>query len=228
MYSEDDLLPISALQHYAFCPRQCALIHVERIWDENRLTAEGRILHERVHSQNAETEGGVRVVRGLKLRSFRLGLVGVADIVEFHCTADSSEVIKADSVSLGISRLSGKWIVVPVEYKRGKPKHDFSDEVQICAQAMCLEEMLQCRVASGFLFYGKTRHRKEVAFDAELRARTESVSRELHSFIEAQKTPPATYDNRCGACSIVEFCMPATAGAGKSVDRYITRILDDG
>ncbi len=146
IYSEDDLFMISALQHYAFCPRQCALIHIEQAWLENRWTAEGRILHERVHEQEGESRAGVRIERGLPLRSLRLGLVGVADVVEFHPLP------------------GGGWQLFPVEYKRGKPKPDHCDEVQLCAQAMCLEEMMGVEVSQGALFYGKTRHRHDVAF----------------------------------------------------------------
>jgi CRISPR-associated exonuclease Cas4 len=146
-YIEEDLIMISALQHLAFCPRQCALIHVEQMWQESGLTAEGRILHERVHEQEGESRAGVRIERGLPLRSLRLGLVGVADVVEFHPLP------------------GGGWRPFPVEYKRGKPKPDRCDEVQLCAQAMCLEEMMEVEVPQGSLFYGKTRHRHDVAFN---------------------------------------------------------------
>ncbi len=145
-YAEDDLIPISALQHLIFCERQCALIHVEQAWDENRFTAEGRIMHERVHEAGEDSRGTVRVARGLSLRSLRLGLIGKADVVEFH----------------RVER--GRWRPFPVEHKRGKPKPDESDKVQLCAQALCLEEMLGAEVPSGAIFYGRTRHRLEVAF----------------------------------------------------------------
>jgi CRISPR-associated exonuclease Cas4 len=138
MYVEDDLLPISALQHLLFCERQCALIHVEQVWAENRLTVEGRHLHERVDGGEHETRGGLRTARALPIRSLRLGLAGRADVVEFHASEGAA----------------GPPRVVPVEYKRGRPKSHRADEVQLCAQALCLEEMLGVHVAAGALFYG--------------------------------------------------------------------------
>ena len=140
-YSEDDLIMISALQHFAFCPRQCALIHIEQVWTESGLTAEGRIMHEKVHEEQRESRGAVRIECGIPLRSLRLGLIGKADVVEFH--------------RIG----KGVWQPFPVEYKRGKPKPDHCDKVQLCAQAMCLEEMLSVPVPEGALFYGRTRRR---------------------------------------------------------------------
>lgn len=146
-YSEDDLIPISALQHYLFCPRQCALIHVERIWEDNRLTAEGNILHDRVHDQGAETRPNARIVRGLALRSLRLGIAGIADMVEFF----------PDSAGIIVPGLAGRWRPHPVEFKRGRPKPGRCDEVQVCAQAMCLEEMLSATIDDGDIFYGQPR-----------------------------------------------------------------------
>ena len=130
MFTEDNLLPISALQHLLFCERQCALIHLERAWQENRLTAEGRIMHERVHEGGDETRRDVRIVRGLRLRSLALGLVGIADVVEFHRAADG----------VAVPESAGTWRPFPVEYKRGRPKSEPWDAVQLCAQALCLEE----------------------------------------------------------------------------------------
>lgn len=206
MYDEDDLLPLSALQHLLFCERQCALMHIEQVWDENRLTMEGRILHERVHESGDESRGNVRIVRGLRLRSRQLGLSGMADVVEFHRAED------------------GAWIPFPVEYKRGKPKADPCDAVQLCAQAICLEEMLSVAVPAGALFYGATRRREDVAFDAELRRLTEETARRLHSFLEARVTPPPVLLPRCDNCSLKELCLPKGVGA-RSVARYIQRIL---
>jgi len=125
-YLEDDLIQLSALQHYAFCPRQCALIHVEQVWSENLLTAEGRIMHEHVHEEGDESRGDIRIERGVSLRSLQLGLIGKADVIEYHRQPD------------------GSWQAFPVEYKRGKPKPDDSDKIQLCAQAICLEENAQC------------------------------------------------------------------------------------
>ena len=165
-YAEGDLLMLSALQHLLFCERQCALIHVEQQWEENRYTAEGRILHERVDDSRPESRGDVRVEFGVALRSMRLGLVGKADVVEFHRPTATSH-----------KRLSPQgWVPFPVEYKRGRPKKKDWDKVQLCAQALCLEEMLDCAVSSGALFYGKTRRRVDVVFDGELRRKTEDTA----------------------------------------------------
>ncbi|MBI3986818.1 MAG: CRISPR-associated protein Cas4 [Lentisphaerae bacterium] len=212
-YAEDELLPISALQHLAFCERQCALIHVEQAWAENRLTAEGRILHDKVHEADAESRGDVRVVRGLRLRSLRLGLIGMADVVEFH--RPSAEL------------KTSEWQPFPVEYKRGKPKHDTCDDIQLCAQAMCLEEMLNCRIPAGALFYGAIRRRHDVVFDAALRQKTEDTALRLHELVAAGITPPACYGKKCENCSLLSLCMPETAGGGKSADRYLDKMLAD-
>jgi CRISPR-associated exonuclease Cas4 len=228
MYSPDDFVPISALQHYVFCRRQCALIHIEQIWDENRLTAEGRIMHERAHSQENETHGDCRIARGLRLRSLRLGLVGVADVVEFY--GKLHEPVSADDERFycELSGMKGLWRAVPVEFKRGRPKTDHSDEVQLCAQALCLEEMLNVSIKDGFLFYGAVRHRHRVDFVVPLRKETEELCFKLHEFLKTENTPSAEYTKRCDSCSIVDLCMPKSAGAGRNVGRYISKVLDEG
>lgn len=186
-YSDDQLLPLSALQHYLFCPRQTALIHLEQAWADNRFTAEGNVLHDKAHDGHDESRPGVRITRSLPVVSRRLGISGQCDIVEFH--ADGT--------------------VVPVEYKRGKPKSHDADETQLCAQAMCLEEMLGVSIAEGFLFYGQQKRRTTVAFDAGLRELVETTTHALHELIAARITPPAEYDaRRCDACSLIEFCQP--------------------
>jgi len=199
MFTEDELLPISALQHLIFCERQCALIHIEQIWSENRLTAEGRILHERVHEAAAESRGDCRIVRGLRLRSLALGLIGVADVVELHRDAERG---------VALAGLSGRWRPFPVEYKRGKPKANSCDEVQLCAQAMCLEEMLVCSIADGALFYGTTRRRKDVAFVPALRSMVEDAAARLHKLVASGITPPAQYSKKCDSCSLNDICLP--------------------
>lgn len=215
MYREDELIPISALQHLAFCERQCALIYVEQIWSENRLTAEGRILHDRVHGEGAESRRDVRVVRGLRLRSLRLGLTGVADVVEFHANPDGAMV----------PGLRGKWTPFPVEYKRGRPKADGCDDVQLCAQALCLEEMLNTVVAEGAFFYGQPRRRHPVTFDVPLRMRTEDLAKRAHELIISGITPPARYEKKCDACSLFDLCKPKTVGSSKSARRYLGQML---
>src|SRR6185437_7045789 len=184
VFSEDELLPISALQHVVFCERQWALIHLEQLWSENRLTAEGRILHDRAHATESESRGDVRVSRGLRIHSLRLGLSGIADIVEFHRNPKGTR----------LSGVDGLWQPFPVEYKRGRPKPNQCDEIQLCAQALCLEESLGTNIPAGALFYGKQRRRLEVLLGASLRARTEALAARLHELTHARKTPPAIYE----------------------------------
>lgn len=181
MFPGDQLISISALQHWVFCPRQCGLIHLEQMWTENRLTAEGRLLHDRVHETDTENRPGIRIVRGLRLVSYALGLVGQADVVEFH---------QSDS-GIALPGASGLWRPLPVEYKRGKPKKDNSDNIQLCAQAMCLEEMLKTEIPSGAFFYGKPRRRTEVQLDGSLRDRTSQTVEAVHRMFESRQTPTA-------------------------------------
>jgi len=210
MYAESDLLPISALQHLQFCERQCALIHVEQTWTENILTAEGRIMHDNAHDGGNETRGALRIVRGLRLRSFRLGISGQADVVEFHLRGD------------------GAWTPFPVEYKRGHSKTDDCDRIQLCAQALCLEEMKGLEVAVGALFYGETRRRCEVPFTRELREKTESLCARLHELVDSEKIPKAEFDkHKCARCSLLDTCLPQSAGNGKSARKWLERQLDE-
>ena len=197
-YTEDDLLPLSALQHILYCERQCALIHIEQVWSENRLTAEGRLAHDHVHTAGNETRAGVRIARDLSLRSLRLGLIGKADVVEFH-----------------------DGVPYPVEHKRGHAKTNPCDEVQLCAQAICLEEMLGKPVPEGALFYGEPRRRTIVPITAALRATTEDAAARLHRLFEARVTPPAAYDKaKCERCSLLEICKPK---AGTSIAQYLAK-----
>ena len=214
MYSEEDLLPISALQHLLFCERQCALIHIEQIWDENRLTAEGRIMHEKVHNGDNELRGNIRIARGLRLRSLRLGLTGQADVVEFH----RSRTAAASACA---------WQPFPIEYKRGKPKTDDSDTVQLCAQALCLEEMLSCHIEEGALFYGISKRRKNVAFSANLREAVEKAAARLHRLVAEGVTPPARYEKKCDKCSLFNQCMPKTMANNKSATKYLRQMLTE-
>lgn len=200
LYSEDDLLPLSALQHLLYCERQCALIHIEQVWSENRFTAEGRLAHDHVHSAGHEIRGDVRIARDLSLRSLRLGLIGKADVVEFHGATP-----------------------YPVEHKRGHSKTNRCDEVQVCAQALCLEEMLGKTVPEGAIFYGEPRRRTLVSFDSALRAETEEAAARLHSLLESGRTPPAVYDKaKCERCSLLDSCKPKAVG---DVSRYLTEAV---
>jgi CRISPR-associated exonuclease Cas4 len=207
LFSEDDLLMLSALQHLLFCPRQCALIHVEQLWIENRLTAEGRILHERVHTAAKESRRTIRLEFDMPIRSLELGLIGRADVVEFHLQDN------------------GVWQPYPVEYKRGRPKKDDSDRVQLCAQALCLEEMLSVDVPVGALYYGKKKRRSEVEFDQNLRTTTIEAARTLHDLFQNRRTPPPQYSRRCDNCSFVELCLPRTVGKKNKVANYMKRMI---
>lgn len=217
MFAEDDLLPISGLQHLQFCERQWGLIHIEQQWEENRLTAEGRILHERVHEGGTEARPGVVIARGLHLRSLALGLTGQADVVEFHGSAAGVE----------LPGRTGRWRPFPVEYKRGKPKADSCDEVQLCAQTLCLEEMFGTAVESGALFYGMNRRRTEVRFDAVLRNRTEELAVRMHQLYSTGVTPPAVYAKKCERCSLYDRCLPRTVSRRATVARYMSNALKD-
>jgi CRISPR-associated exonuclease Cas4 len=210
MFAEPELVSISALQHLIFCPRQCALIHIEQAWNENLFTAEGRVMHERVHEAGEESRGDVRTAWDLSLRSLRLGLIGKADVVEFHREA------------------GGIWRPFPVEHKRGKPKPDESDRVQLCAQALCLEEMLGVPVGSGAMFYGRTRRRLEVDFDESLRSETEKAAAQLHDLIESGITPKPVFSKKCKNCSLIDLCLPQAVRKKGTVAGYLERMLAEG
>jgi len=221
MFTEDDLLPLSALQHLRFCERQCALIHVEGLWAENRLTVEGSHLHRKVHDGPDESRRDVRTVRGMPLRSLRLGLVGQSDAVEFHLRTDGD----GGAPGVRLEGASGEWVPFPVEYKRGRPKRDRSDELQLCAQALCLEEMLGVPVPRGALFYGETRRRKDVELDGALRADTEETAARLHRLIASGVTPRAVREPKCESCSLLDLCLPEALDSGRSATRYLARAL---
>lgn len=219
MYNEDDLLPLSALQHLLFCERQCALIHVEGLWAENALTVEGGHLHRRVHESGDEARRDVRVARALALRSLRLGMSGIADAVEFR------RVPAGTPGGAALPGAAGRWQPFPVEYKRGKPKRDRSDEVQLCAQALCLEEILGAPVPQGALFYGRTRRRLDVPFDAALRQTTEQAITRLRALMISGVTPRAAREPKCDRCSLLHLCLPDAMTRGRSAARYLTRAL---
>jgi len=212
----DSPVPLSALQHLVFCERQCALIYLERLWAENPLTLEGKALHEETDSGSAESRGDVRIARSLPLRNHRLGLVGRADVVELHRVSTGEDGFELPDVS-------GRWRPFPVEFKRGRPKSHDADRVQLCGQALCLEEMLDVDVPAGALFYGKTRRREDVAFDAELRQRTEAAATRAHELLASGRTPPAVLEPKCRRCSLRDLCRPEAAG--RSVRDYLHRAL---
>jgi CRISPR-associated exonuclease Cas4 len=205
---EDSLIALSALQHYLFCPRQCALIHVEQVWAEDGATASGRLLHEKVDAGWPEKRPGVRITRGMALRSLRLGVVGKADVVEMY-------------------RDGGRDHPYPVEYKRGKPKTHRADEVQLCAQAICLEEMFAVPVTEGALFYGLTRRRLVVSFDAELRKLTEDTALAARAMIAASRTPPPQAKPACKHCSLIDLCCPKQLEKPPHIERWLTNQIKD-
>jgi CRISPR-associated exonuclease Cas4 len=212
MFAEEDLLPLSGLQHFVFCARQAALIHLEQTWADDARTVEGTRLHARVHAGDREASDEVWVTRGLHLRSLRLGLVGKADVVEFHRVRQGEE-------GASLPRVPGRWRPFPVEYKRGQPKSHRADEIQLCAQALCLEEMLGVPVVAGALFYGRTRRRVAVAFDTDLRSLTEDAALRFRRMIAAGATPPPEFGPKCRRCSLLERCQPRVAG--RTTTRYL-------
>jgi len=193
MDNEIELIMLSSLEHYSYCPRQCALIHAEQVFDENIYTLRGRAAHERVDEGVATTENDVRVERSLPLWSKRLGLVGKADVVEFR---------------------NGD-LPYPVEYKHGPRRRKEHDELQLCAQALCLEEMLGQQVPKGAIFHHSSRRRREVVFAQVLRAKVEVAVKEIRKILSAEKLPPAANDARCKNCSLYESCLPSTAENGR-------------
>lgn len=204
-------VPLSALQHYVVCPRQLALIHTERQWTENLETAHGRIAHERVDRPGTRSRDGVRRATGVTVFSAALGVIGRADVVEFHRQQDGGD------------------LVFPVEHKRGRPKRHDGDKVQLCAQGLCLEEMLGVAVPAGALFYGQQRRRLDVAFDAALRARTRQVALETRALLASGETPLAVPCPACPKCSLRARCRPDELGAGgKRVAAYVRRRLRAG
>jgi CRISPR-associated exonuclease Cas4 len=209
MVADADLIALSALQHYLYCPRQCALIHIEQAWAENTATAEGRVAHERVHAAESEVRRGVRTATGMPLRSNRLGVTGIADVVDLHRVGD------------------GTWRPFPVEHKRGRPKAHRADDVQLCAQAMALEEMFAVEIAAGALFYGQPRRRTAVSFDPALRALTQEVAAATHALIGGGRTPRMEYEKkRCDGCSLIELCRPQTTGAERSAAAWLEAQID--
>ncbi|WP_099204775.1 CRISPR-associated protein Cas4 [Scatolibacter rhodanostii] len=199
-YPEEDFLQLSGLQHFLFCRRQWALIHVENLWAENLRTIDGQIMHERAHDETyRERRGNTVIARGISVKSSRLGVSGQCDVVEFH----------RDEAGVSIHDLDGLWIPFPVEYKNGEPKENNCDAAQLCGQAMCLEEMLCCKIERGALFYGKTKRRFPVEFTKELRQEIEDALQEMHQLHERGYTPKVKRTKACNACSLKEVCLPA-------------------
>ena len=201
MFTEEDLIMISALQHYVYCPRQCALIHVEDVWHENVFTVRGDILHEKVDTDTYETRGTKKTVRGLRIHSFKYGIVGRCDVVEFRETKAGEEVL-------------------PVEFKSGGPKENISDKVQLCAQALCLEEMLNTTITRGTFFYGKIRRRDIIEIDKKLRSQTEEIIDAVRDIISKKAVPVAEYAAKCRNCSLYSICQPEAMNR-KKLNKYM-------
>lgn len=217
-YKEEDYLMLSGIQHYAFCRRQWALIHIEKQWEENVRTVEGHLVHERAHDQLlSETRGNVIISRGMPVYSASLGTSGECDVVEFH---------KSNS-GITLAGREGYYEVIPIEYKRGREKEDDADVLQLAAQAMCLEEMLCCSIPKGYLYYNETRRRSEVMISGELRKQVEEMFKEMHQMLDRRYTPKVKRAKRCNACSLKNICLPELYSS-RSVHAYIEQtILED-
>ncbi len=215
MYNEEDYLMLSGIQHFMFCRRQWALIHIEQQWADNFRTADGNIMHRNVHDADfREKRGDTVIARAMAVSSARLGISGECDAVEFRRSASG----------ITVYGLEGKYSVTPVEYKRGAPKEDESDIMQLTAQAMCLEDMLCCDIPVGYMFYGETRRRLKVEFTEKLRRRTEEMIHEMHRLYSARHTPKAKRTKACNACSMKDICLPALC-SGRSASDYIRDML---
>ncbi|MBS3947872.1 MAG: CRISPR-associated protein Cas4 [Dethiobacter sp.] len=222
-YSEDDLLPLSGIQHFAFCERQWGLIYVESQWVENLRTAEGRLLHQRADDPYfMESRGDVKTVRSVPLLSKTLGLYGVADVIEIHqCSPHGERGLKNRTDDASGMRYN------IVEYKRGKPKPDDRDEVQLCAQAICLEEMLGITLDYGYMYYGEIKHRHQVDFDDTLRERVKVLAEKMHLLYTHGITPPAVKGKWCKNCSMEDICLPKLGRSGKKAAMYMAGLLEE-
>ena len=217
VFDEEDWLQLSGLQHFAFCRRQWALIHIENQWAENFRTVDGSLMHENAHDQGfRESRGDVLIVRGLAVHSAQLGVSGQCDVVEFHRNPDG----------ITLQDREGSWQPYPVEYKRGKTKDEQADELQLCAQAMCLEEMLCCAVPEGALFYGEMRHRLVVQFTLDLRGQVRDSLAEMHELYQRHHTPKVKPSKGCNACSLKDLCVPKLMRA-KKVSDYLAGAMED-
>ena len=215
--SFDECLAVSGLQHFVFCRRQWALIHLENIWGDNRFTAEGEALHNRAHNEDlVERRKGKIIVRGLRIFSASLGVNGQCDVVEFHQTNDKHGAI--------LHGYCGLWKIIPVEYKRGKSKIDDSDKVQLCCQVMCLEEMFACEIDMGYIFYNETKSREEVVYDLSLRQEVKDSLAEMRTYRDRGYTPKAKKTKKCTNCSLKELCLPQISKS-VTVKEYLDNML---
>ena len=217
MEQKEEYLQLSGLQHFSFCRRQWALIHLENQWNENLRTVEGSLFHSRAHDEKQrERRDGVLILRGLPIVSHTLGLSGQCDVVEFHASPDG----------IPLHGEEGLWIPFPVEYKRGAPKENPADQLQLCAQALCLEEMLCCSIPEGALFYGETRRRTKVFFTEELRETVRLTAAEMHQMLRRGHTPKVKPTKSCNACSLKELCLPVLMRK-KDVAEYLKAAMEE-
>lgn len=211
MYNEEDFLQLSGIQHFAFCRRQWALAYIELQWQENVRTVEGKLLHENAHDASMkEKRGDLIIVRAMPVHSREIGISGECDVVEFH---------KSDK-GIPIAGREGKYMVVPVEYKRGKPKSNDIDALQVAAQALCLEEMLCCEIPYGYIYYGEIRHREKIDFTEELWRKVKDMFAEMHKYYEQRYTPKVKWSKSCNACSLKDICLPVL-NKNVSVKKYL-------
>ncbi|MEA5091707.1 hypothetical protein SDC9_24343 [bioreactor metagenome] len=216
-YDEDDFLLLSGIQHFVFCKRQWALIHIEQQWYENVRTIEGEILHEKTHDETVkEKRGEIIISRGMKVFSRKMGVTGTCDVVELH----------ENTKGVTIFGREGTYKPVPIEYKRGKPKENESDILQLSAQAMCLEEMLLCEIPEGFLYYGEIKRRIKIEINNELRHKVQKIFSEMHDLYGKKYTPKVKVSKSCKACSMVEVCIPKLC-KNPSALYYIKRNIED-
>ena len=216
-YNQEEYLQLSGLQHFAFCRRQWALIHIEQQWQDNLRTVEGDLMHRRAHDEAIrEKRGTILILRGLPVSSPTLGISGKCDVVEFH----------QDPAGISLHQEEGLWLPYPVEYKRGSPKEHQADELQLCAQAICLEEMLCCKIPEGALFYGETRRRVVVPFTLPLRQQVYTMTEEMHQLYCRGYTPKVKPSKGCYACSLKDLCLPALMKS-KKLDSYLQKAMED-
>lgn len=217
MYEENNFLLLSGIQHFVFCRRQWALIHVEQQWSDNVRTVEGHLMHNKAHDNSIrEKRGNLLISRAMPICSRSMGVSGECDVVEFHRSKNGISLHGEDGV----------YQVIPVEYKRGKPKIGHEDVVQLAAQGMCLEEMLCCEISYGYLYYGETRHREKIEFSEELRAEVCGIFEEMHRYFEQRFTPKVRFSKACNACSLKDICLPVL-GKNKSAVDYIRSHLEE-
>ena len=226
-YTASDLLPLSGIQHFIFCRRQWALIHIERQWVENTLTASGRIMHKRADQPFlTESRPGKVVSRALPVASYSLGFSGICDVVEFIQSPSPPAPLPQGEGGIRLPKRDGFWQAIPVEYKHGKEKSDKSDEAQLCAQAICLEEMLATEIPIGYIFYGKTKRRVEVTLGTELRELVRSIAEEMHQYFRRGYTPRVKPSKACRSCSLADICLPTLQEKRLTASDYIRQEIE--